>query len=93
MDASSKAQAEDPARDLGLPPADGASAADPLNAAAALIARLEEALRRTVAASPACPYCQTPTYLRRHHAGCGLSTVLQDTRNWRENHSQGDGPC
>jgi len=52
--------------------------------AKALIQRLEEALRRTVAASPTCPYCDTPTYLRRHHDRCGIRIMLEDAKAWLE---------
>ena len=59
---------------------------EPLTAASALIEQMEEALRRALSVGKACPYCDTPTYLRRHHPGCGLKKVLEEAQAWIETH-------
>ena len=49
---------------------------------------LAEALRRTVASASACPYCETPPYLRRHHAECGIKEVLDKASAWLGNRTR-----
>ena len=68
----------DPAGEvLGVMAEGGKQITDPLDCATSLIQRMEECLRRTVALSPVCPYCETPTYLRRHNPGCGIKKTLE----------------
>ena len=75
---------EDVPKPLGLMETALAVSPDALAEATALIEELEVALHRTISASGACPYCQVPTYLRRHHPGCGVQKALADARAWKE---------
>jgi hypothetical protein len=84
MDTSEKAQAIAALKQLGRLNDQGELIPEPLTRATALIEKLDEALRRTLSTAEACPYCDTPTYLRRHHAGCGISQVLEDAKAWLE---------
>lgn len=55
---------------------------EPLFCANALVDRLAEVLSRTVGATKECPFCLTPTYLRRHASGCGLARALEAAKLW-----------
>ncbi|BDU71522.1 hypothetical protein [Mesoterricola silvestris] len=85
MDASEKSQAVNGLKSLGMLKEEGEIPRNP-DAAVTLIEKLAEALRRAVASAPSCPYCETPTYLRRHQEGCGINRVLEDTKTWLGNH-------
>jgi hypothetical protein len=84
MDASDKAQAIAALKQIGRLPDQGEVISDPLTRAGTLIEKLDEALRRTLSTANVCPYCDTPTYLRRHNAGCGISQVLDEAKGWLE---------
>lgn len=83
MDASEKAHV-DALKTLGLLKEEGEIPRSP-GATVTLIEKLAEALRRAVASAPSCPYCDTPTYLRRHQEGCGINRVLEDAKAWLGN--------
>jgi DNA-binding transcriptional regulator LsrR (DeoR family) len=84
MDSNQKDHAVDALKHLGMMKEEGEISLDSPARANDLIKKLAEALRRTAATAPACPYCETPTYLRRHQAGCGINQVLEEAKDWLE---------